>query len=348
MCDARRSARALVLGFGVRNRWLIGCVVLALAACGGVTRSSPGGNEGGTSSSTGGTGSSTGGSASSRAGTNATAGTTTSVAGQPAMAVPCGKTFCAPGSICCNAVCGVCGSADGACPDIACGGTTQKDCRAFPPAPVVLGCVQQVGKPFDPNFSGVYVPEGQVTFELAGALEGGCLEPLLALQANGAALSAQAMSWTISDGKQQWDVEAVVEGNKIPSLGGQRVSLRYAYKFGGFGPTNRELSVVSRMSPSHGVWVFEAGDLPELARMPLALSRGAATCSTNEECGKYERYDLAATDPLSMKTLDVAHGQTARFGPWVVVHGGYEEQTSAGGCPDWFVADVHVAILGLM
>lgn len=50
-----------------------------------------------------------------------------------------------------------------------------------------------------------------------------------------------------------------------------------------------------------------------------------------------------------MQLLTVAHGQTAMFGPWVVVHGGYKEQTSANSaCADWFVADVHVAILGLM
>jgi hypothetical protein len=264
------------------------------------------------------------------------------------MTVQCGKTFCPAKAICCNPVCGICGSAEGACPDIACGGTPQDDCQALPPAPVVLGCVQEVGKPQDPNLASVFVADGQVTLEVPGALEGGCLEALLGLRANGPSLAAQAISWTITSGNRSWDVEAVVEGNKVPSFGGQRVTLSYTFEFGGFGPSRRQVSVVSTMSPSHGVWIEEGGDLPQLGELPLELSRGASACSTTEQCGSYQRYEIAATDPLSMKTFAVAHGQTARFGPWVVVHGGYEEQTTAGTCPDWFVADVHVAILGLM
>jgi hypothetical protein len=47
--------------------------------------------------------------------------------------------------------------------------------------------------------------------------------------------------------------------------------------------------------------------------------------------------------------VSVAQGETGRLGPWVIVHGGYAEQTSATtACADWSVADVHVAILGLM
>jgi len=80
----------------------------------------------------------------------------------------------------------------------------------------------------------------------------------------------------------------------------------------------------------------------------LLLSQGQVACSATEQCGSYARYDIAAADPLSMKLVTVSHGQTSKFGPWVVVHGGYEAQTSTGMCPDWFVADVHVAIFGLM
>ena len=195
----------------------------------------------------------------------------------------------------------------------------------------------------------VSVPSAVVQSEIVGALEGGCLEQSLMLQKNGPELSGQVMSWTISDGSRLWDVEVVVEGSKIPSLGGQKVSLNYFYQFGGFGPTRRELSVATLQSPSHGVWTAEGSDLPYLGKLPLVLSRGSATCTVNEQCGSYERYDLGAFDPLTMVTVSLVHSQTAAFGPWVLVHGGYEEQTSMGSmCNDWFVADVHVAILGLM
>ena len=202
----------------------------------------------------------------------------------------------------------------------------------------------------DPGASAsLSLPNGVVIGELTGVVEGGCLEPLLRLQANGPELSAQAKTWTISGGGRAWDVEVVVEGQQIPSLVGQKVSLSYDYQFGGFGPTRRELSVATLMSLSHGVWIAEGGDLPELGKLPLLLSQGNIACSASEQCGGYARYDINATDPLSMKTVPISHGQTGRFGPWVIVHGGYEEQTSAAtSCLDWFVADVHVAILGLM
>jgi hypothetical protein len=227
----------------------------------------------------------------------------------------------------------------------------QDGCASLSTAPSVLSCVQEFGKPTDPLAPvTVSAPNAEITSEVSGALGGGCLEPLLKLQTNGPALSAQAMSWIVADGVRKWDVEVVVEGSKIPSLGGgQKVSLSYLYQFGGFGPTRRELSVVTQMSPSHGVWTAEGGDLPQLGNMPLPLARGKSLCTTSEQCGSYERYDIRATDPLSMKMLTVSHGQTAVFGPWVIVHGGYEEQTSENSaCADWFVADVHVAILGLM
>jgi hypothetical protein len=343
----------------VRAWWLIGCVVLGLSACGGVVRSSSGG-DGGSATTTGGSMStgnattggsmstvsgSTQGGRSSGGGPPAAAGVT-SVGGQASMLVQCGKRFCPAGEVCCDAVFGMCAPADGSGTNSAC---MQSDCALVPPAPVMLSCVRELGTVMDPSVPvNVSVPNAEISSEVVGALEGGCLEPLLRLQTNGPALSGQAMSWTISDGKRLWDVEAVVENNKIPSLQGQKVSLSYLYQFGGFGPSRRELSVVSQMSASHGVWIAEGGDVPQLGKLPLLLSRGSVNCSASEQCGTYERYSLVAFDPLSMITASLGHGQTGSFAQWVIVHGGFEEQTSAGMCPDWFVADVHVAIFGLM
>jgi hypothetical protein len=157
------------------------------------------------------------------------------------------------------------------------------------------------------------------------------------------------MSWTIGDGMNQWDVEVVVEGQRIPSLGGQQVRLAYDYQFGGFAPTTRLLSVQTLMSPSHGVWAYEGGDVPNSGSLPLLLTRGNVACTAIEQCGSYARYGLSATDPMAMGSVNVPHGQTKQMGPWVIVHGGYEEETSSTmQCADWFVADLHVAILGLM
>ena len=268
--------------------------------------------------------------------------------GASSMPVQCGKNICRSG-ICCNDACGICSALDGACPDILCGAPPQEACAALPAAPVVLGCAQELGVAVDPNAAAsVSVPDGSVTEQETHAHAGGCLEPLIKLQANGPALSAQAVSWSITFGNRSWDVEAVAEGSRFPSLLGERVSVSYSYEFGGFGPTRRELSVVTKLSPSRGVWIAEGGDLGQLGKLPLLLSQGQIACSATEQCGSYNRYDIAATDPLSMKTIAVPHGQTSSFGEWVIVHGGYAEQTSAGtSCADWFVADVHVAILGL-
>jgi len=278
-------------------------------------------------------------------GSPAGAGTT----GTGSMPVQCGKIFCDSG-VCCNAVCGICGTPDGACPEIGCAAPAQDACAALPAAPVVLGCAQELGIEVDPSAPApVAVPLADVSAEEPRARPGGCLEPLLDLQTAGPALFAQAVSWTVTTGDRSWDVEAVVEGNKLPSLLGQKVSVSYAYEFGGFGPSHRQLSVVTKLSPSYGIWIAEGGDLPELGELPLLLSQGDAVCSTAGQCGSYSRYGIGATDPLSMRLVTVAHGQTGRLGPWVIVHGGFEEQTSTSSpCSDWFVADVHLAILGLM
>jgi hypothetical protein len=214
----------------------------------------------------------------------------------------------------------------------------------------VLGCAQELGVLLDPTTdTTVSVPLGVVSVEEPRARAGGCLEPLLNLQANGALLSAQALSWTVTAGNRSWDVEALADGNPLPSLLGQKVSVSYSYGFGGFGPTRRQLSVVTEMSPSHGVWIAEGGDLPQLGKLPLLLWQGQVVCMATEQCGSYNRYDIGATDPLSMKMVQVSYGQTGRLGAWVIVHGGYEEQTSASSaCADWFVADAGVAILGSM
>jgi hypothetical protein len=222
---------------------------------------------------------------------------------------------------------------------------------ALPPAPSVLSCAQEFGNPTDP-FTPVTVsaPNAEITSEVSGVATDGCLAPLLKPLPNGSQLSAQARSWIVADGVRKWDVEVVVEGGKLPSLGGgQKVSLSYVYQAGGFGPTHRELSLVTQTSPSHGIWTAEGADLPQLGNLPLSLARGKSLCATDEPCGSYERYDIRATDPLSMQTLTVPHGQTATIGPWVIVHAGYAEQTSATAtCADWFVANVQVAIFGLM
>jgi hypothetical protein len=227
----------------------------------------------------------------------------------------------------------------------------QDGCASLSAAPRVLSCVQEFGQPTDQlEAVTVSAPNAVITSEVLGTLGGGCLEPLLNLQTDGLELSARAMSWIVADGMRKWDVEAVVEGSELPRLGSeQKVSLSYVYQFGGFGPTRRELSLVTLASASHGIWTAEGGDLSQLGKTPLSLARGEAECATSEQCGSYERYAILATDPLSKKMLTVAHGQTATVGPWVIVHGGYEEQTSTTStCSDWFVADVHVAILGRM
>jgi hypothetical protein len=324
---------------------LIAGALSALGACGGVTRSSPGGDGGSTS------GAATPGGAASVAGHTSKGGMAaagnTSVGGAGAMPVPCGKIFCPAHSTCCNPVCGICGSEDGACPDIGCPEPVD-GCAGTATPPVVLGCAQPQGMVVDPTAPVSLSATGTVVVAKRGVPAGGCLEPLLQNRTNGPELAAQATSFTVRNGTQAWVVETVVEGHMLPDLIGEKVKVRYDYKFGGFGPTLRVLALASLNSRSHGIWVAEGGDLPELGGLPLILTRGGPVCSSAEPCGSYQRYDIVATDPLTMTGTNVPHAQSAAFGPWNVIHAGYAEQTMAGMCPDWFVADVKVAIFGWM
>lgn len=330
----------------MRYRWLIGGAALALGACGGVVRTTPGGDAG---SATGGATSAAG--HSSQGGTPSQGGTQPMTAGQVntggqiVMPVPCGKTLCP--EFCCDAVCGICGTADGACPDIACVDPGET-CRGGNP-PVVLGCAQRGGVPTGPTDSAqVNVPSGVVVSEVNGS-QGGCLEPLLKGQPNWPELLAQVMSFTVNGGNNDfWNVEVIVGGSRLPSLLGQKVRLTYEYKFGGFGPTFRQLSLVSLQSPSLGVWTAEGGALPELNNLPLLRTQGAVDCSANEPCGSYDRFSIVVTDPLTMGSVDVPYAQTRRLGPWEIVHAGYERQSSPSMCPDWFVAHALVGVVGLM
>lgn len=234
------------------------------------------------------------------------------------------------------------------------GQPSQDDCESVPPAPVILACAHDLGTPiplFPPfdTVTMVSVPNGQISSETVGAREDGCLKPLLLGSPNKPALLAQAMSWTVTEGDRVFLVEVVVEGNQMPSLDGQEVSLTYLHEPEDFSPTRMELSLVTLTSPTHGVWTSEGGDLPELGNLPLQLSRSKTVCATSEECGSYERYDIDAVEPLTTSTVSVPHGQTSKLGPWAIVHGGYAEQTSnSGACADGYVADVRVAILGSM
>lgn len=228
------------------------------------------------------------------------------------------------------------------------------DCASVPHAPVILACAHDLATPIPPfppfdTVTRVSVPNGQISSERVGALEDGCLAPLLLGWPNKLALLAQATSWTVTEGDRVFVVEVVVEGNQLPSLDGQEVSLTFFHEPGEFSPTRRELSMVTLTNPAHGIWTAEGGELSELGNLPLQLSRSKTVCSTSEECGSYERYDIDAVEPLTTSTVSVPHSQSASLGPWAIVHGGYAEQTSDDGpCADWYMADVSVAILGSM
>jgi len=216
-------------------------------------------------------------------------------------------------------------------------------------APVVLACVREVGQAFDLEEQiALSVPEAQVVEERIGVMKGSCLEPFLRRSQNGLSVAERAKTFRVAAGDRSWDVEIAVEGGDIPSLQGQTVSLSYSYEPEDFSPTLLHLSLVTLSSRSRGIWVAQGGELADLEDLPLQLSRGGVACSGSDDCLRYEGYDIGAAEAPSGPTLNVPYGHAATLGPWVVVHGGYSEQTSVvAACADDFVADVHVAILGL-
>jgi hypothetical protein len=320
------------------------CLVFAVG-CGGSVRSAPADDEGGATSSSDGAA----GAKSSAAGSMSSAGGT---GGQIILPVPCGKTFCDQDQVCCSGVLGTCAAHTDECPPMACE-QPHEECRDLPPAPIVLSCAQELGVAADPyDTVNLLVPSAAVTNESQGASANGCLKALVedsvADEQQGDELLSEATSLELSDGDRVWVVEVVVEGYELPSLVGQQVSLSYAFEDGEFSPTQRQLSLVSEQSASLGVWTAEGGDLPELGNVPLVLARGPAACLACDECGSYEAYGIDIVDPLSRTRVGVPHGQAEAYGPWVVVHGGLAQQTSSGGCADWYVAHAQVAILGRM
>ena len=95
-------------------------------------------------------------------------------------------------------------------------------------------------------------------------------------------------------------------------------------------------------SPS-GQGVASGGSVSDLGNVPLTFRQGAAICAQHDTCGDWNRYDLEVLDNGGWTRLP--HGATLTLGGYRVIHGGVAEQVSAAGCPDWYVADVHVAVI---
>jgi hypothetical protein len=323
-----------VLGFTMLDMrfpstWLAVPLLLVLGSCGGATTSGGNGSGGGTG--TGGTGS---------------GGTGT---GGSSVGVACGKTFCAEGEVCCSPGCGICASPNGACPAIACvdvGPPAPLDCNNFFTAPVLRSCMQPFGETPAPPTYGEPVDlsaHGTVKSMTNGALEGGCMESLLKLEGAGPELAAQTTSLLVYDGLGKgWDIEYLVPVLNPADFTGAVVDVKYHYRFGGFGPTERQLSVVG--NSGQAIYQAEGGDVKQLTGLPVQLSRGEAVCSTQDTCGNWQRYNLLAT--TANVSAMVGHGGVAQVGDYYIVHGGYAEQTSSNtSCADWYVADVHVGIV---
>jgi len=216
-------------------------------------------------------------------------------------------------------------------------------------APVVVACVRETGQVFDLEEQiKLSVPEAQVVEERIGVMKGSCLEPFLRRARTALAVADRAKTFRIAAGDRSWDVEIAVEGSDIPSLEGQTVSLSYSYHPEDFSPTLMHLGLATLSNPARGVWVAQGGELVELQDLPLQLSRGGVACSGSDDCLRYDGYEIHVMQAPGEPTLNVPYGQAATLGPWIVVHGGYLEQTSViEACADAFVADVNVAIFGL-
>jgi hypothetical protein len=212
-------------------------------------------------------------------------------------------------------------------------------------APVLRSCMKRSNESADasPFAAPVdYSVHGSVQSVVNGALKGGCMESTLALEGAAPELAAQTKSLLVRDVGQLWDVEYLIPGVNLPDLSGSNVDVSYHYQFGGFGPTQRRLSVVSDRGAS--IHQADGGDLGDLVGLPVMLTQGAAICSSIAMCGDWQRYDMNAS--VGDFSTVVTHGGTARVGEFLVVHGGYAEQTSPNSsCPDYFVADVHVAVV---
>ena len=141
-----------------------------------------------------------------------------------------------------------------------------------------------------------------------------------------------------------WTIGLAAPGLSAQGLiNSTEIDVSWSFRLGGFSPDVGAVEV--RDDAGLAVWIGEGADLDTLATpAELLLEEGARVCHQSEDCGSWEWLDLEATWGGRTDTLN--HGSSLTFGEHEILHGGYQNQTSASDrCADWFAADIQVAAI---
>jgi hypothetical protein len=231
----------------------------------------------------------------------------------------------------------------------ACPAVPEKD--GCPTCPVEEGCADLVAPPVAACFGGGDLDypgygtleadvEGRVVSIAAGSRPDACLVDV------GNAQVGEGVVVVVEDGEGlQYTVSF-----DVPELADTLVAvddvvhLTAAYTFGEFGP---DVGVVSLTSEGGGIHalVEEAGSVDTLPSSIVTVTEGDVRCTEDDGCGVFSKYDMDVA--VGDETVTVRYGEEAALEGGRVVSGGLERAAEDQGdvCPDWFVANVTLALV---
>lgn len=214
-----------------------------------------------------------------------------------------------------------------------------------PPQPFAL-CAVPEGGFVDPEalFTGVSVTvQGLVTASGVGDTPDHCFDN--AGRTSSGELDRSAAWWfrEADDEGVSWTFGVwLPDDQDVPAVG-DPIHASFFYQAGGFGPTRAHLAIANDHDALRE-WLGVAADLPELpVPTGLHVARGDVVARHTSSCGDWASYAMEVGTYHSGDTLD--YGERLDVAGLEFRHGGYDQATRQGQCPDWFVANVALAIL---
>jgi hypothetical protein len=218
-----------------------------------------------------------------------------------------------------------------------------QDCSNMPKAPTLGSCVQPVGGWRDGSAIDVKrsVEFGGTIISVAkGPVANGCFtSPSVDASSEIVALIVRASA---DGGTADWNVEYQVPSNGVNWTVGENIQVAYARSGGGWVPV--VTSLILNFGQAVDVYIGSGGKVSDLGTVPFTFRQGASVCVQHHMCGDWADYDLEFKDTSGW--IRVPYGATTTLGTYRIIHGGLAEQlTASSTCADWYVADVHVAVM---
>ena len=229
-------------------------------------------------------------------------------------------------------------------------------CPENPVVPTLAACAVPVGgwvdnpqnmaQPVEVSVSGV------VNSVSVGAVPDGCFDPNGAHVGDFQPDETNALWANVTDdvSGEDWIVAFIAPDHAGTGLmPADSLSFEYHYQFGGFSPDVGHLTIRDG-DDALVAHLASAGSIERLEQFDaVSIAKGPALCTESDSCGDWSRYHLDILPEGLSDSLILDYGTSwgnDASSDITVHHGGFaQDHGEYGGCADWFVGDLDVAII---